>query len=128
MPLKDFLPEYKPLARFAGYLALAAAVFAPTYLSNREHRREVRELREFVERLEESRGQDMGKVRNFLDRYVGVVEGMGKGLEGHDRRIVILEKAGEKYTTIDCYMRLEQVHNELVRRVSALSDDIGKQK
>ena len=77
MPLKDFLPEYKPLARFAGYLALAAAVAAPVYLSNKEYRRQIRELREAVERLEDARGTDQKNVRDFLEKYVGVVEGLG---------------------------------------------------
>ena|SRR3989338_5144827 len=78
MPLKDFVPEYRTLARFAGYLALAAAVAAPVYLSNKEYRRQIRDLREAVERLEDSRGTDQKNVREFLDRYVDVVEGMGK--------------------------------------------------
>jgi len=76
MVLKDTVREsvYKPLA---GYLALAAAVAAPVYLSNREHRRQIRDLRDAVERLEESRETDQKNVRDFLEKYVGVVEGLG---------------------------------------------------
>ena len=96
MPLKDFLPEYKPLARFAGYLALAAAVAAPVYLSNKEYRRQIRELREAVERLEDARGTDQKNVRDFLEKYVGVVEGMGKGMEEQREKIAGLEKSNDQ--------------------------------
>ena len=92
MPLKDFVPEYRTLARFAGYLALAAAVAAPVYLSNKEYRRQIRDLREAVERLEDSRGTDQKNVRDFLDRHVAVVERQGKELEGHGRRMEVGSK------------------------------------
>ena len=115
MPLKDFVPErvYRTLARFAGYGLLALAVAAPFYLmDSRYSARLERQMEVFEQRLQESREQDMGKIRDFLDRYVGVVEGMGKEIkelqEGHkDTRECTLRLSGDSLIHQMCIQDLQ---------------------
>ena len=125
MVLKDFVPErvHKTLARFAGYGLLALAVAAPVYLMDSRYSARLERQREvFEQRLQESREQDMGKVRGFLEKYVGVVERLEKGMGEQREKIENLSK--KKYTPMEHYLALETIHNALSTAVSRMEIEL----
>ena len=125
MVLKDFVRERvrKPFAMFGGYVALAAAVAAAVYFMDSRYSARLERQREvFEQRLQESREQDMGKVRGFLEKYVGVVERLEKGMGEQREKIENLSK--KKYTPMEHYLALETIHNALSTAVSRMEIEL----